>query len=42
MEPQSDFIEELYNPVEYKLTWILVVTFFALYDYFIYIKHAYL
>jgi hypothetical protein len=34
-------MEKLYNPDEYKLTWMLVVTFLALHVYFIYIKHAY-
>jgi hypothetical protein len=34
-------MEELYNPSEYKLTWMLVVTFLTLHVYFIYIKHAY-
>ena len=41
MEPQMNYIKELYNPSEYKLTWMLVVTFLALHIYFIYIKHAY-
>ena len=41
MEPQENYIEELYGPGEYKLTWMLVVTFLALHVYFIYIKHAY-
>jgi hypothetical protein len=34
-------MEEFYNPGEYKLTWMLVVTFLALHFYFIYIKYAY-
>jgi hypothetical protein len=34
-------MEELYDPGEYKLTWMLVVTFPALHVYFIYIKHTY-
>jgi hypothetical protein len=34
-------MEELYGPGEYKLIWVLVVTFLALHVYFIYIKHAY-
>ena len=34
-------MEELHGPDEYKLTWMLVVTFLALHVYFIYIKHAY-
>jgi hypothetical protein len=38
MEPQGNFMEELYDPSEYKLTWMLVVTFPALHVYFIYIK----
>jgi hypothetical protein len=41
MELQGNFIEELYNPGEYKLTLMLVVTFPTLHVYFIYIKHAY-
>jgi hypothetical protein len=40
MEPQGDFMEESYDPDEYKLTWILV-TFCALHNCFIYIKHEY-
>ena len=34
-------MEEPYDPCEYKLTWILVVTFLVLHDYFIYTKYAY-
>ena len=41
MEPQGNYMEELYGPGEYKLTWMLVVVFPALHVYFIYIKHAY-
>jgi hypothetical protein len=41
MEPRGNYMEELYGPGEYKLTWMLVVTFPALHIYFIYIKHAY-
>ena len=41
MEPQENFIKELYEPGEYKLTWMLVVAFPALRIYIIYIKHAY-
>ena len=41
MKPQGNYMEELYDPGKYKLTWMLVVTFSALYIYFIYIKHAY-
>ena len=41
IEPQENYIEELYSPGEYKLTWMFVVTFPALHIYFIYIKHAY-
>ena len=40
MEPQKNYVEELYGPGEYKLTWMLVVTFPALHVYFISIKHA--
>ena len=41
MEPQGNYMEELYSSGEYKLTWVLVVAFLALHVYFIYIKHAY-
>ena len=40
-EPQGNYMEELYEPGEYKLTWMLVVTSPALHIYSIYIKHAY-
>ena len=40
MEPQGKYLEELYGPSEFKLTWMLVVAFLALHVYFIYIKHA--
>ena len=36
IEPQRNYMEELYGPSEYKLTWMLVVTFPALQVYFIY------
>ena len=41
MEPQGNYMEELYGPGEYKLTWMLVVVFSAMHVYFIYIKYAY-
>jgi hypothetical protein len=41
MEPQKNFMEEPYDPSEYKLTWMLVITFSALHVCFIYIKHIY-
>jgi hypothetical protein len=41
MQFQGNYMEELYDSGEYKLTWMLVVTFPALNVYFIYIKHAY-
>ena len=41
MEPQENFMEEPYDLGEYKLTWMLVVTFSTSHVYFIYIKHAY-
>ena len=41
MEPQGNYMEKLYGSSEYKLTWMLVVAFPALYVYFIYIKYAY-
>ena len=36
MEPQGNYMEELYGHGEYKLTWMLVVTFPALYVFYIY------
>jgi hypothetical protein len=36
IEPQGNYMEELYNPGEYKLTWMLVVTFSALHVFYIY------
>ena len=33
MEPQGNYIEELYGPGEYKLTWMFVVVFSALLFY---------
>ena len=41
IEPQLNYIEELYDSSEYKLTWMLVVAFPVLHIYFKYIKHAY-
>ena len=41
MEPQGNYMEELYGLGEYKLTWMLVVAFLTLHVYFIYIKHTY-
>jgi hypothetical protein len=41
MEPQRNYMEELYDPGEYKLIWMLCYYFPALHIYFIYIKHAY-
>ena len=41
MEPQRNYMEELYGPGECKLTWMLVIAFPALHVYFIYIKYAY-
>jgi hypothetical protein len=40
-EPQGNYIEALYCQGEYKLTWMLPVTFPALHVYFIYIIDAY-
>jgi hypothetical protein len=40
MEPQRNFMEEPYNLGEYKLTWILVLTFPALHIYFMYGSHV--
>ena len=36
MEPQGNYLEELYDSGEYKLTWMLIVTFPALHVYYIY------
>ena len=36
VELQGNYIEELYGPGEYKLTWMLVVAFSTLHVYFIY------
>jgi hypothetical protein len=41
MEPQGNFMKELYDSGEHKLTWMLVVTFPTLHVYFIYIKHVF-
>ena len=41
MKPQGNFKEEPYDSGEYKLPWMLVITFLALNVYFIYIKHVY-
>ena len=41
IEPQGNYMEELYGPGEYKLKWMLVVAFLALHIYFIYINHIY-
>ena len=41
MEPRGNYMEKLYCPGEYKLTYTLVVAFLVLHAYFIYIKHAY-
>ena len=36
IEPQGNYIEELYGSSEYKLTWMLVVAFPALHVIYIY------
>jgi hypothetical protein len=42
MEPQGNYMEELYGPGEYKLTWMLCCYFSCIaYLFYIYIKHAY-
>ena len=42
MEPQGNYMEELYNLSEYKLTWMLCCYFSCIgYLLYIYIKHAY-
>jgi hypothetical protein len=40
MEPQGNYMEELYGPGEYKLTWMLLLLLFLHCTYFVYIKHA--
>jgi hypothetical protein len=41
MEPQRNYMEELYNPGEYKLTWMLCCYFFCItYLFYIYIKYT--
>ena len=42
MEPQRNYMEELYGPGEYKLTWMLVIAFPALHVYFIYILNMHI
>ena len=42
MEPQGNYMEELYDLSEYKLTWMLIVTFPALHIYFIYISNMHI
>jgi hypothetical protein len=42
MEPQENYIEELYDPGEYKIIWMLCYYFsFIAYLFYIYIKYAY-
>jgi hypothetical protein len=42
VEPQGNFMEELYNLGEYKLKWMLCYYFSCIaYVFYIYIKHAY-
>jgi hypothetical protein len=42
MEPQGNYIEDLYDPSEYKLTWLLCCYFSCIaYLFYIYIKDAY-
>jgi hypothetical protein len=43
IEPQGNFMEELYDPGEYKLTWMHVVTFLTLHIYiYIYISNIHI
>jgi hypothetical protein len=42
MEPQGNYMEKLYDPDEYKLIWMLVVTFHTLHIYFIYISNMHI
>lgn len=39
VELLEEFMEVLYNPSEYKFTWILVI-FFIFHDYFIFTEHT--
>jgi hypothetical protein len=44
IEPQGNYMEELYDPGEYKLTWMLCCYFSYiayLFYIYIYIEHAY-
>ena len=42
MEPEGNYMEELYDPGEYKLTLMLCCYFSCIaYLFYIYIKHAY-
>jgi hypothetical protein len=42
MELQGNYVEEFYNPCEYKLTWMLCCYFSCIaYLFYIYIKHTY-
>jgi hypothetical protein len=41
MEPQENYMEELYNPGEYKLTWILCC-YFSYIAYLFYIYQTYI
>jgi hypothetical protein len=42
MESQGNYMEELYDPGEYKLTWMLCCYFSCIaYLFYIYIKHVY-
>jgi hypothetical protein len=42
MEPQGNYMEKLYDPGEYKLTWMLCCYFsYIARLFYIYIKHAY-
>ena len=42
MEPQGKYSKELYGLSEYKLTWMLIVTFPAWHVYFIYISNMHI
>jgi hypothetical protein len=42
MKPQGNYMKKPYDPGEYKLTWMLIVTFLALHVYFIYILNMYI
>jgi hypothetical protein len=41
IEPQENYVKDLYGLGEYKFTWLLCCYFPTLHAYFVYIKYAY-